>query len=100
MSFNFDDSDLDNAEAHNEGENVIKGLRAKIYRLTTAWKDQGKLLQICDDKEAKLKEDILILKIKLEELENFEEGMRKQYKVNVEEVENLESEVVSSRKYQ
>jgi len=65
LSYNFDDSYFDHAEVPSEDENDIKGLRYDISRLTTACKDQEKLLQICDDKEAKLKEEIVRLKIKL-----------------------------------
>lgn len=84
MSYNFDDFDLYHVEACNEDENVIKGFRVGIYRIKFACKDQDKLLQIYDDKEAKLKEDIFTLKIKLEESEKVEEGMRKKYQVKVE----------------
>ena len=58
-----------------------------------------KLLQICKDKEAKLKEEIVTLRVKLAELEQFEEGMSlKQYQVKGEEVEKLEVEFASLRK--
>ena len=50
---------------------IMLNLRAEISRLTTACKEQEKLLQIYDDKEAKLKEEIVSLKIKLAELEKI-----------------------------
>jgi len=56
------------------------------------------MLQIYGDKEAKLKEEFVSLKVKLEKAKKAEEGMRKQYKVKVEEVDRLELEVVSFRK--
>lgn len=77
LCYNFEDSDFYHDELHNGVENVIKALRAEISRLTTTCKDQEKLLQIYDDKEATLKEDIVRLKIKLAQLEKVEEGMRK-----------------------
>lgn len=55
-------------------------------------------MQICDDKEAKPKEDIVNLKIKLAELEKFEEGVRKQHQERENECERLEVGVVSLRK--
>ena len=61
-----------------EDENDINFLRDEIYRLIVACMNQEKLLQNCDDNEAKLKEDIVCLKIKLVESERVEEGMRKQ----------------------
>lgn len=65
LSYNFDDSYFDHVEVPSEDENDIKGLRADISRLTSTCKDQEKLLQICDHKEAKLKEETVSLKIKL-----------------------------------
>ena len=67
LSYNFDDSDFDHVEVPCEDENDFKVLRFDISRLTIASKDQQNLLQICDDKEAKLKEDTVNLKIKLAE---------------------------------
>lgn len=81
MSYNFDDLDLSHAGAHNEDANIIKGVRDGISKKTTACKDQEIFLHIFFDKEAKLKEDIVSLKVKLVEAEKFEEGMRKQYKI-------------------
>jgi len=46
-------------------------------------------LHICDDKEAKLKEESVSLKIKSGESKRVEEGMRKKYQYKVEEVERL-----------
>jgi len=65
LSYKFDGSDLDHAQAHSEDEDNGKSLRDDISRLVVACKDQEKLLHICDDKEAKLKEHIVSLKIKL-----------------------------------
>ena len=50
-----------------EDEDNVKVLRVEITKLIVACKDQEKLLQIFDDKEAKLKEEIVKLKIKLAE---------------------------------
>jgi len=66
FSYNFDDSNLNHVEEHNKDEDNVKTLRVEISKLTTTCKDQEKLLQISDDKEAKLKEEIVSLKIKLE----------------------------------
>lgn len=77
LSYHFVDSDFDYVEPRSDDENDIKVLRDNIYWLTNACNDQEKLFQICDYKEAKLKDDIISLKVKLEELERVEEGMRK-----------------------
>ena len=98
LSYNFDYSNFDHAEVPSEDENDFKVLRAKISRLTIACKDQEKLLQICDDREAKLKEQIISLKIKLPESERDEEGMRKKYKEKEDECEGLKAKVMSLRK--
>ena len=58
---------FDNAEGPSEDENVFRVIRVDISRLTCACKDQEKLFQTCDDKEAKIKEEIFNLKIKLVE---------------------------------
>jgi len=62
-----------------EDEDNIMVLSTEILRLTTVCKDREKILQICDDKEANVKEKIVNLKIKLVESKKVEEGMRKQY---------------------
>lgn len=98
LSYNFHDSYWNHVEAHSQDENVIKGLRVDISKLTIVCKDKEKMLQIYGDKEAKLKEEFVSLKVKLEKAKKAEEGMRKQYKVKVEEVDRLELEVVSFRK--
>ncbi len=72
LSFNFVDLNFYHAKFPNGYENVIKDLRDEISRLTYACKDQEKLLQICDDREVKLKEEIINLKINLVELERVE----------------------------
>lgn len=98
FSYNFEDSDFDHAKLPSEDESDIKILIDEISRLTFACKYQEKLLQICDDKEAKLKEEIMSLKIKLEKSKKVEEGMRIQYKEKEYDCERLEYEVVSLRK--
>ena len=98
LSYNFYDSYFDNVEFSREDKNGINVLRAKISRLTTAWKDQENLLHIYDDKETMLKEEIFILKIKLVELKRDEEGMRVHYKEKEDQCERLEVEVMSLRK--
>lgn len=77
LTWNSNDLDFDHVEVPSEDENDINVLRDNISRLTISSKDQANLLKICDDKEAKIKEEIVSLKIKLAKLEKFEEGMRK-----------------------
>jgi len=48
-------------------------------------------LHICDDKEGKLKEEIINLNIRFPELEKFNEGMRKQYQETENECERLDA---------
>lgn len=57
-------------------------------------------MQISNDKEVKLKEEIVRLKVKLVEAKNVEEGLKKRYKKKENECENLEVEVVCLRKQQ